>query len=166
MEEIPSRDPSEERQPFDSEALEPVQFSGCGRPALIGCGLSLLFLAAVFLFLLFKAGDLAEWALEVFEGQVLSGLPPDVTQAERERLMAAFDGALWAIESGQANAEAVPALQNALLETSRNIEALSRDDVLELTEALEAVVASPDSEGAAPRRGPLARVGAAGALPA
>ena len=165
MEEIPSRDPSEERQPFDSEALEPVQFSGCGRPALIGCGLSLLFLAAVFLFLLFKAGDLAEWALGVFEGQVLSGLPPDVTQAERERLIAAFDGAIWAIESGQANAEALPALQSALLATSRKIEALSRDDVLELIAALEAVAAAAPAVGADPR-GPVARVGAGGALPA
>ena len=144
----------EERQPFEPEALEPAGFKGCGRPALIGCGSVFLILALVFLFFLFKAGDLVRWSLEMFENQVLESLPPDVSRQERDRLEVAFSRAIEAIETGRANSDALPGFQRTLLATSRKIDSLSREDVLELTAALEALAEGPVSSDSAGRRAP------------
>ena len=76
--------------------------------------------------------------------------------ALREGLVAAFEEAIEAIETGRANPEALPNFQRTLLAVSRKIDSLSREDVLELRDALEALAESPVPGGTAWRRGPPA----------
>ncbi|MFQ5350688.1 MAG: hypothetical protein ACE5EG_09625 [Thermoanaerobaculia bacterium] len=131
---------AEQPQPFaDGPGEAP---GGCGRPVLIGCAVAVVVLGLLLLVLLWKAGDLMpalfRWSLEQFEQQVADNLPTDLSEAERQRLADAFDAAAVAVEEGTADAAALQRLQGELLEVARAGE-LSRAQVLDLAEALEAV---------------------------
>ncbi len=154
--------PATDPQPFEGEPVGPATFSGCGKPAVIGCTAVLILLALGLLVIVWKAGDLVRWSLGQYRETVIEHLPDDVTAADRERLEAAFDAALEALTSGRADPAGLQDLQRAMSATGRRIQNLSRDDVLELTRALERVAgggepapeAAPELEpGAVPEPG-------------
>ncbi len=137
-------------EPQPPGARQPQPFSetpkdapgGCGRPFLIGCALIVVLLGLLLLGFLWKARDLMpalfRWSLDQFEQQVSGSLPADLSEAERQRLADAFDAAAAAVEDGTADTAALQGLQGKLLEVAR-AGRLSRDEVLGLIEALEAV---------------------------
>ncbi len=126
-------------QPF-SPASPSSSRAGCGRPLLIGCGVLILLIGIAAVVIVNKAGDLFDWAMTRFEETIVQRLPDDVTEADRERLHDAFRSAVDAVQSEQADPEA---LQHAQLLLQRALTKepgkLTRDDVLEIIEALEAV---------------------------
>lgn len=146
-----SREPAREypSEPFSAEA---AQLSGCGKPAVVGC-LVLLVLVGVGLGVLaWKARDLLVFAVGEYRTAVFEALPEDVSLEERERLGAAFDAAIAAVESGDLDPAALQGLQGALASPPRPGEALDREEVLELIRALEAVAGVERSGGAGARR--------------
>jgi hypothetical protein len=104
MDEHPTSGPVAE--PFQSE---PVQLSGCGKPAVIGCLIVMLIVVAALLALMCQ------------------------------RLEQAFDTAMAAIESGDLDPEALQRLQRVLAVPPKPGVKLKREEVLELIGALEAV---------------------------
>ena len=123
-------------EPFRSE---PAQLKGCGKPAVIGCLVLLLVVAAGLLILMWKARDLLEYAIVQYREAVVESLPEDLSLEERERLDRAFDAAILAITSGELDPAGLQRLQRSLASPPRRGETLSRAAVLELIEALEAV---------------------------
>lgn len=142
----------EPQRPGGGADLQPQPFSegpreapgGCGRPLLVGCSLAVVLVGLLLLVLLFTARDwmpgLFRWSLEQFEAQVATNLPPDLGEAERQRLADAFDSAAAAVEDGSADPVALQGLQGQLLDVARSGR-LSREQVRDLTEALEEVAA-------------------------
>lgn len=131
---------TEQPQPFSEGPRQAP--GGCGRPLLIGCAVTVVLLGLLLLGVLWKARDLMpalfRWSLDQFEQQVTDSLPADLSEADRERLSAAFDAAADAVEDGTADTAALQRLQGELLEVAR-AGRLSREGVVELIEALEAV---------------------------
>ncbi len=136
----PQRQGAEQPQPFAETPQQPP--GGCSRPLLIGCAVSVVLVGMLLLGVLWKARDLMpalfRWSLEQIEQQVAGNLPEDVSEAERARLVDAFDAAATAFEDGTADPQALQRLQGQLLDVARS-RRLSRDKVLDLIEALEAV---------------------------
>jgi hypothetical protein len=133
-----SRQPTTEYppEPFGPEA---AQLSGCGKPAVVGCLVLLVVVGVGLGMLTWKARDLLVYAVGEYRVAVFESLPEDISVEERQRLDAAFDGAIATIESGDLDAAALQGLQGALASPPRPGEVLDRKDVLELTRALEAV---------------------------
>ncbi len=139
----PNHGPTESRQPqpFSDGPLE-APGGGCGRPLLIGCAIAAVLMGLLLLVVLWNARDLMpalfRWSLDQFEQQIEERLPDDLGEAERRRLAAAFDLVTAAVEDGSADPAALQRLQGRLLDVARS-GALSREQVLDLIEALEAV---------------------------
>ena len=144
--------------------LEPTPFgrppearparSGCGRAALIGCGVVVVLvgIAAIVFMMNYKryAGGLLSWSFGKLEEQIFAGMAPDVTQEERDRLRAAFRDALAAAQSGQSDPQALSRIQGQVMEVAQRQKGqISREDVRKLTEALEAVAGKGASPPAA-----------------
>jgi hypothetical protein len=117
--------------------------SGCPKPVVIGC-LGLLVLAGLGLVaLLFYAsshiGQLLQLSLNQSEAAVFSQMPRDVPQEDQQRLRDAFEKARQRATnaSTQELAEASQQLQLKTLEIVRKGKSMSRQDVQELTKALE-----------------------------
>lgn len=133
------------RTEFDSpSAAEPFapgpsQFSGCGKPAVIGCLVLLVLLAAGLVVLMWKAQDLLRFAIGEYRVGVMSSLPDDLEPDERRELDAAFEAALTAIESGRLEPAALQGLQRALASPPKPGQTLSREEVRDLTRALQEV---------------------------
>ena len=136
----PQRQGAEQPQPFSERPQQPP--GGCSRPVLIGCAAAVVLLGLLLLGVLWKARDLMpalfRWSLGQFEQQVTGNLPENLGEGERQRLAAAFDAAAAAVEDGTADAAALQRLQGRLLDVARS-RRLTRDQVLDLVEALEAV---------------------------
>ena len=132
-------------QPFSEGPLEPP--GGCSRPLLIGCAATVVLLGLLLLGVLWNARDLMpalfRWSLDQFEQQIAGNLPEDLSEAERQRLADAFDGAAAAVEDGTADTAALQRLQGRLLDVAR-AGRLTRDRVLDLSEALEAVAGAEE----------------------
>lgn len=127
--------------PFDSKPHEPAALRGCSRPVLIGCGVTVLVGALLFLLLIVKARDLFVWAFETNARQILANLPPEVTAEDEERLRRAFDGASAAVLEGRIDLDGLQDLQSALALAGRP--SVTRDEILQAIEALERVAATP-----------------------
>jgi hypothetical protein len=134
--------------PFNPRPLGPRPGGGgCSKPALLGCGGVLLLLAILAIVFVFKAPDFLRWWFGKLETQVMSQLPPDLPAAEREHLRTAFKDVDHGIATGKQ-------MQQKLVQIgSKPNRQLTRDDVLELTAALERLVgktpaAAPESPAA------------------
>lgn len=121
----------------------PGKTGGCSKPVIIGC-LVILVLAGVSLVALFvyasrNYGKLMDMSLTQTEAQVFAQIPEDVIPAERERLRAAFEGARQAYKTRELQeiGQQAQTVQFKLLELVRKGNAMTRQDVLELTEMLE-----------------------------
>lgn len=135
-------------QPFESRPRDAAAFGGCSKPVLIGCGALFVLLGIASLAFLLKAKDLFGWAIEKHQAIIVENLPPEVTDAEKRRLAAAYASVIEAVENGKADPAGLQELQRALSGAASRAERLTRQDVLELTEALEAV-AGAESPGPA-----------------
>jgi hypothetical protein len=151
-------DSSGSTEPFKSE---PAQLRGCGKPAVIGCLVLLLVVAAGLLILMWKARDLLEFAIVQYREAVIESLPEDMSSAERERLDRAFEAAISAIVSGDLDPAGLQRLQRSLASPPSRGDKLSRAEVLELIQALEAVAGTAKKDGEDPGR----QVGSSGWAP-
>ena len=123
--------------------------------AMIGCAglLVLLGICAIVFFLNARrfSGALLSWSLGNLEKQIFATMPQDVTPEERERLRAAFASALATIRSGRFDPQRLPEVQSEIMQIARSQGKITREDVLDLTKALEAIAAStPPGEQPAP----------------
>jgi len=139
-------------RPFDAEPKK-ISTNGCGRGALVGCGvLAVLFGITGVIFVL-KANDMLVWLMEKLEEQIVTALPDDLAPDERERLDQAFDDLYEAIDGNAFDPIALQSLQPFLLEvTQKAPQGLTREDVRELTEAIENAAGRgpPEVEGPEP----------------
>ena len=138
--------------PDDASQLPPAPFepgvprnpagSGCAKVALVGC-LGLLIVLGIGLIVMVTQGPkLFGWLLGYTETQIEARYAPDVTDADRARLRAAFAAASEAVEEGRMDPVAMQTLQRRLMDTVGSQGPISREQALALAEALEAVGAS------------------------
>ena len=131
---------AEQPQPFSDSPKDAP--GGCSKPLLVGCALIVVLLGLLLLGAFWRAKDLMPtlfgWALDQFEQQIAGSLPEDLDEAERQRLADAFDAATRAVEEGTADPVALQQLQSRLMSVARS-GSLTREEVLGLVEALEAV---------------------------
>ena len=132
--------------PFAPRPLE-SRGGGCSKPALIGCGALFLLLGVAGLVFVFNAKSLLNWSLGKMEPAILANLNPDVTEADRERFVAAFAASRAAIDSGKLDPAALQALQRELLKAVQQPKGtVSREEILALTLALERVAGIGSAE--------------------
>jgi len=149
-------------EPF-APAPRPLRRPGCGRGALIGCGVLLVLFGIGAVTLALNANRMLAWVFQRLEAQVTEKMPPDVTPAERARFSAAFADLYRALEEGKVDPVAVQPLQRELFAVSTEIDrGLTREQVQRLTEAAERAAGhpvapgQPDGVGPGPRPAPTA----------
>ena len=116
---------------------------GCGRPAIIGCGLLMALLLGGSILVLVNASGLFEWGLGMSRSQIFSALDDEVTAEQRSRLERAFDAVVASVDSGAMDPARLPILQTGLRDALRSSREspLSVAQVEALIEALEGVSA-------------------------
>jgi hypothetical protein len=125
-------------------AARPTAPGGCPKPLILGC-LGLLVLAGLgilgfFIYAGMHVGKFLQFSLSQSETTISAQMPKDVTLAEQQRLHAAFKAARErAAKPGnlQEIAESSQQLQFKMLAVIRKAPNATRQDVLELTRALE-----------------------------
>lgn len=127
--------------PFDPAARP--KSSGCPKPLVIGC-LAVILVGGVallggFFFLMKNASSVIQWSMRQMENGVMGQLPPTVTPEERQRLRQAFADVSQGLKDGRIKPEEFQPLQFKMMEIARKGNNLTRQDVLELTRALEEV---------------------------
>lgn len=136
--------------PFNPEAPRARSGPGCSKPLLIGCGIVGFILGACLVALFYFVGrnpaGVMNWSLQKMEQGLMAQLPKDLPAADRERLEAAFAAVRQKVESGEVSAEELQPINFKILEISRRGN-LTREDVLELTEALEKAAAGKAPPG-------------------
>ena len=141
-------------EPF-APAPRPLKGPGCGRGALIGCGVLLVVFGIGAVTLALNANRMLAWVFQRLETQVTEKMPADITPAERARFSAAFAGLYRAIEEGKVDPVAVQPLQRELFAISTEIDrGLTREQVLRLIEAAERAARHPTAPGQRDGAGP------------
>lgn len=144
-------------EPF-APAPRPLRAPGCGRGALIGCGVLLLLFGIGAVVLALNANQMLVWWFHRVEAMVVEKMPADATPAERARFSAAFAGLYRTIEEGKVDPAAVQPLQRELFTLSTEIDrGLTREQVLRLTEAAEHAAGAPAQQPDQPIAGPTPR---------
>lgn len=133
-----------------------------GRVALVGCGVALLLVGVAAVVFLLQADDFVGWVFGSVEETLIERLPPDLPDAERERLEEAFADAVARLGSGEGDPEAMRRLQAELTAVVRasGDRPLTREEVAEITAVLEAVAGPERDPDAPPTAVPGARGGA------
>ena len=122
---------------------------GCLRPAAIGCGALGLFLGIALLALVWRAENLLVWTLDLMENQIVTVLPEEISDEQRQRLDEGLAGARLLLTGGQVDPESLQRLQRALIEYSNAAgRGITVNDVDRLIGALERL--DPD-QGELPR---------------
>ena len=143
-------------EPF-APSPRPLQRPGCGRGALVGCGVVIALLGVGAVVLALNAERMLVWVLQRLEAQVEAKLPADLTAAERTRFQTAFTDLYRAVEDGKVDPVAVQALQRELFALSTEVDrGLGREQVLRLTEAVEKAAGGTASPSTSPRPPPAA----------
>lgn len=123
--------------PFAPRPAAAPSRSGCSKPLVITCGVLILLAgiaAIVGFYLLAKNVDtILVWAGR----ELVKQMPSDVTPEEKERFEQAMAEFSAALKEGRMDPGRVQAVQGKLMAASRKGANLTRQDVLELTEALE-----------------------------
>lgn len=129
--------------PFRPQTVR--QPSGCSRPLLVGCGVAFLLLGIAAVVFLFQAKNLLAWTLGKMQSEIVGALPAEVTPEERQRLDSAFAAAAEAVRAGKLEPVALQKLQAKLMSLGEKAprRQITRQDVLDLTETLEAVAGKP-----------------------
>jgi hypothetical protein len=134
--------------PFNPGAAQAGRRRGCTKPMIVGClvlvlGGGILVLGGLY-YVATHLGVLLERSFAMVETSMDQVMPPDVTPAERQRLHDAFVSARAAMaHPDKVDPTKLSRLQTELFNVSRKGKSLTRDDVLHLTEALEAVSTAP-----------------------
>ncbi len=137
-------------EPF-AVAPRPLRAPGCGRGALVGCGVLIALFGIAAVAMTLNVNRMMVWVLHRLEQTVDAKLPADLTPAERQRLSAAFAGFYRAVDEGRIEPANVQPLQRELFALSSEVDrGLSRDEVLRLTEALEVAAGRRPSPAVAP----------------
>ena len=151
----PPPPPASPFNPTPQPALPPGR-SGCPKPLIIGClavivlgGIALL---AGFFYVGKNASSILQWSLRQTENGIMGQLPKDTTSEERERLQQAFADVRKGVQDGSVTPEELQPLQFKMLEIARKGNAMTREDVRNLTEMLEGVAGGgpPSGSGGAP----------------
>jgi hypothetical protein len=139
MAEPPQQPPYSPPSPFNPSGVpaRPPGRTGCSKPLLIGCGALLLLLGIGLIVMIYNAPKIVQWSFRAMERDIMSRLGPDVTPEDRARLAAAFEDARGAMETGKMELSKVQAFQDKMMEVAPANRKLSREDVQELTRALE-----------------------------
>ena len=127
----------------------PAQLSGCGKPAVIGCLVLLAVVAVSLVLLVSQSRRVMVFLMEQMRGDITAALPPDLPADERQRLDAAFDAAIRAVEEGRFDSTSVNRLQQLTGLMPKRGEVLDRQRVEEIRLLFEAIGAV---EAAAARR--------------
>lgn len=132
-----------------------------GRVALIGCGTVLFLLGIAAIVFLLKADDFVGWVFGSIEETVAERLPEDLPADERARLDRAFAAATARLEAGEGDTAALRRLQSKLVGIVRSAEdrPLTREEVAEITAALEEIAGTAPDPNAPPVAVPGARSG-------
>ncbi|HEV8577879.1 MAG TPA: hypothetical protein VGX68_02255 [Thermoanaerobaculia bacterium] len=127
--------------PFDPSARP--KSSGCPKPLIIGCLIIFLLggvaLLGAFYYMTKNASRVLQWSMQQMETGVMAQLPKDVTPEEKERLRQAFADVRQGLQDGRIPPEKLQPAQFKMMEIARKGSSLTRQDVLELTRALEEV---------------------------
>src|SRR5215218_7779121 len=125
--------------PFDPAARPNT--GGCPKPLVIGCVAVLLIgglaLLAGFLYVAKNPSKVLNWSLNQLENGVMAQLPGDVTPEERDRLRLAFTEVGAGLQSGRITPEQFEPVQFKMIEIARKGKAVTRQDILALTQSLE-----------------------------
>lgn len=117
------------------------QRSGCSKPVIIGCVVAFLIGAVAVLGGLYYIGThadaLLKWSFRQMENGLVAQLPKDVTPAEKERLQKAFADVREGLERGTIKPEELQTVNFQIMGVARKGKDLSRQDILDLTKALE-----------------------------
>ncbi len=141
------------------------------RVLLIGCGVLFFLVGVAAIVFLLKAQDFLGWVFGELEQTVMERVPEDLPAADRARLQHAFDEAVDDIVSGRADPAAMQRLQGELRSivaaSGRGPDArLTRQQVADITAALEAVAGTAEGPGTErPQGGGGPRPAAPGAPP-
>ena len=128
---------------------------GCGRAGLIGCGALVALFGVGAVALSLRAEAVMTWLFRQIEARIEARLPPDLEPGERERFDEAFASLYRSLEMKRVEPAAMQALQGTLMDVAGGMErGLTREQVLELTAAVEGAASGMPSEGADP--GPTA----------
>ncbi len=129
--------PPPQAKPFAPEKLSGG--GGCQKPLLVGCGLLSLLLGIAAVVFVVKAKDILAYAMNQLRAQVVSHLPEDAGDADRQRIEAGFDQALARIRNGELDPAAVQALQKHLTvaASAAGTRRLTREEVAGLIAALD-----------------------------
>ena len=137
-------------EPF-APAPRPLKSPGCGRGALIGCGVIILLLGIGAVGLAMNVNRMLVWILQRLETQVETKLPADLTSEERTRFKSAFADLYRTIQEGKVDPIAVQSLQRELMALATDVDrGLSREQVLRLTEAVEKAAGRAPARETAP----------------
>jgi len=127
------------QQPFHSDPSMPTT-GGCGKPALIGCGVLILLFGVASIFLMVKARDMFAWIVTRMEVEVVRVLPDGTDAVQKERLSRAFRAARDSILDGELDPLELQDLQQQLARVTKIREGkMSPEDVMNLILALEKV---------------------------
>ena len=127
------------QQPFQSGPSQSPT-GGCGKPALIGCGILILLVGVASIFFMVKARDLFAWIVTRMEVEVVRLLPDEIDAEQRQRLGLAFHAAKDSILEGDLDPLDLQELQQQLAHvTSIREGKMTREDVRKLIIALEKV---------------------------
>ena len=130
-------------EPF-APSPRPLRSPGCGRGALIGCGVLIALLGIGAVGLALNADRMLVWILHRLEAQVEAKMPADLTTEERARFKSAFADLYRTVDEDKVDPTAVQALQRELFALSTDVDrGLTREQVLRLTEAVERAAGHP-----------------------
>lgn len=146
----PPPPPPSAPRPFDAQP-KPAP-TGCSTPLLVGCGILAILLGIGAIVFVMKAKSLLAYTMTKLQEQVVAALPEEVTEAERERLEAAFAAAIARVRGGEMDPAQLQTMQSKLVAAAERAPrgALTAADVGSLTQALEAFAAGPAAAPEAP----------------
>jgi hypothetical protein len=158
-------------EPF-APAPRPLRSPGCGRGALIGCGVLIALFGVAAVGLSMRFDRVLVWMYKQIETSIAARLPADITPAERDRFKAAFEDLYASIGAGKLDPVSLQDLQGELLGIVGGVDSgLTREQVQRLTEAVEKAAGKGEKPGGAPGAlptlplAPTATPSGAGALP-
>ena len=139
--EPPQPPPPSPASPFDPAAPSRPKTGGCPKPLFVGCVAVLLIgglaLLIGILFVARNASTVLQWSMNKLEEGVLTQLPTDVTQDERDRLRQAFADVSEGLKTGKIPPDKFQPVQFKIMEFAQKGNKVTRQDVLDLTELLE-----------------------------
>jgi hypothetical protein len=129
--------PPPSAKPFAPEKMSGG--GGCQKPLLVGCGLLSLLLGIAAVVFVVKAKDVLAYAMNQLRAEVVTHLPEDAGESERQRIEVGFDAALTRIRSGELDPAALQELQKRLTGAASAAASrrLTREELTALLAALD-----------------------------